>query len=72
RVRRGGRTVRTLREACLQPGSRALRVIWDARVKRRGRLRAARPGRYRVELLVRSDRKPVKRSRIVRVLRRRG
>jgi len=72
RVRRGGRTVRTLREACLQPGSRALRVTWDARVTRRGRLRAARPGRYRVELLVRSDRKPVKRSRIVRVLRRRG
>jgi hypothetical protein len=41
-------------------------------VKRRGKLRPARPGRYRVELLVRSDRRPVKRSRTVRVLRKRG
>ncbi len=70
-VRRGGRTVRTLRRACLQPGSRALRVGWNGRVKRKGKLRVARPGRYRVQLLVRSDRKPVKRSRVVRVLRKR-
>ncbi len=72
RVRRGGRTVRSLREACLQPGSRALRVTWNGRLRRKGKLRAARPGRYRIELLVRSDRRPVKRSRSVRVLRKRG
>ncbi len=71
-VRRRGRTVRTLRQACVQPGSRALRVAWNGRVMRKGRLRAARPGRYRIDLLVRSDRKPVKRSRTVRVLRKRG
>jgi len=71
-VRRRGRTVRTLRRACVQPGSRALRVVWNGRVKRKGRLRAARPGRYRIDVLVRSDRKPVKRSRTVRVLRKRG
>ena len=72
RVRRGGRTVRTLRHACLLPGSPALRVAWDGRVRRRGKLRAARPGRFRVDVLVRSDRKPVKRSRTVRVLGKRG
>jgi len=71
RVRRGKRVVRTLRRACLRPGSGGLRVAWDARVRRRGKLRAAAPGRYRIELRVLSDREPVKRSRTVRVLRKR-
>lgn len=71
RIRRGKRIVRTLRRACLQPGSKALRVTWDGRVKRRGRLRAARPGRYTVRLVLRSDRKAVRRTGRVRVLRRR-
>jgi hypothetical protein len=71
RVRRGGRAVRTLRRACLQPGSLGLRVKWDGRVRRRGRLRPARPGRAHIQVVVRSDRKPVKRNRSVRVLRKR-
>ncbi len=71
RVRRGGRTVRTLRRACSVPGRRDLRVAWNGKVSRRGRLRSARPGRYRVQLVVRSDRKPLRRGGGVRVLRRR-
>lgn len=71
RVRRGKRVVRTLRRVCLRPGSGGLRVAWDGRVTRAGKLRPARPGRYRIELRVLSDRKPVKRSRSVRVLRKR-
>ncbi len=71
RVRRRGKTVRVLRHACLSPGSKRLRVAWDARARSRGKLRAVRPGRYRVQVLVRSDRKTLARSATVRVLRRR-
>ena len=34
RVRRRGRTVRVLRDACLKPGRKLLRVAWDARARR--------------------------------------
>lgn len=71
-VRRNGKTLATLRDDCLAPGSRALRVAWGGRVRRAGRLRSVRPGRVQVRVLVRSDRKPVRRSGFVRVLRRRG
>lgn len=71
RVRRGGRTVRTLRRSCRRPGSSALNVAWDGRVGRPGRLRAGSPGRYSVQLTVRSDRKPVRRLGRVNLLRRR-
>jgi len=60
-VRRGGRVVRKLRSTCISRGRRAT-VRWDGRLRRRGKLRPARPGRYRVQLIVRSDRRPVKRS----------
>ncbi len=69
RVRRRGKTVRVLRDACLKPGSKRLRVAWDGRVRRRGKLRAARAGRYVVQLLVRSDRRTLRRAKRVRVLR---
>jgi hypothetical protein len=36
-------------------------------VLRRGKLRKAGPGRYRLQVLVRSDRKPVRRSRTLRL-----
>ena len=69
RVRRRGRTVRTLRRGCFAAG-RARAFTWDGRVRRRGRMRRARPGRYRVEVLVRSDRRPLRRARTL-LLRRR-
>jgi len=45
-VRRGGRVVRKLRSTCIPRGRRAT-VRWDGRLRRRGKLRPARPGRYR-------------------------
>jgi Calcineurin-like phosphoesterase len=68
RVRRRGKTVRTLRHACYSRG--ALSFSWDGRVPRRGRLRLVRRGRYRIEVQVRSDRRLLRRSRLVRVTRR--
>lgn len=67
RVKRRGRVVRTVRRGCIRAGQRARRFRWDGRVGRRGKLRPARPGRYRLQLLVRSDREPLRRARIVRV-----
>ena len=67
RVRRRGRTVRVLRDACLNQGSKRLRVAWDARARRRGKLRAVRPGRYRIQVYVRSDRRTIARGATVRV-----
>jgi hypothetical protein len=69
RVRRRGRTVRVLRDACLKQGSKRLRVVWDARARRRGRLRAVKAGRYRIQVFVRSDRKTIARGATVRVRR---
>lgn len=66
RIRRRGRVVRTLTHACLRHGNVA--VSWDARVRRGGRLRPARPGLYKVEVLVRSDRRPVRRFYRLRVV----
>jgi len=69
-IRRRGRTVRVLRSSCVtRPGTVTAR--WDGRLRRNGRLRAARAGRYRVQVTVRSDRRPVRRSAVVRVLRKR-
>jgi len=70
KIRRGGRTVRTLRASCI-PRGRRVAARWDARLRRQGRLRPARPGRYQVQVTVRSDRRPVRRSGFVRVLRKR-
>jgi Calcineurin-like phosphoesterase len=67
RVRRGKRVVRTLRHACVTSG--ALGVRWDGRVRRKGKLRKARPGRYRLQVRVSSDRKPVVRRHAVRIRR---
>ena len=69
RVRRRGRTVRVLRDACLKPGSKRLRVAWDGRARRRGKLRAVKAGRYRIQVFVRSDRKTIARGATVRVRR---
>ena len=65
RVRRRGRTVRTLKHACARAGR--LTVSWDGRIARRGRL--VRGGRYQIEAKVRSDRRTIRRARIVRVTR---
>ena len=71
RIRRKGRTVRVLRDSCLSPGSKLLTSRWDGRVTRRGKLRRAAAGRYRAQVLVRSDRKTVSRSATVVVRKRR-
>ena len=68
-MRRRGKTVRVLRDACLKPGSKRLRVAWDARARRRGKLRAVKAGRYRIQVYVRSDRKTIARGATVRVRR---
>lgn len=65
RVRRRGRAVRTLKHVCAKAGR--LTVLWDGRVRRRGRLVAS--GAYRIEAEVRSDRRTIRRSRTVRVTR---
>jgi hypothetical protein len=66
RVRRRGRTLRTLRRGCFRAG-RTLSFFWDGRLRRGGRLRRARRGRYRLEVRVRSDRPVLRRSRLVRL-----
>jgi len=71
RIRRKGRTVRVLRDSCLSPGSKLLTSRWDGRVTRRGKLRRAAAGRYRAQVLVRSDRKTVSRTATVVVRKRR-
>jgi Calcineurin-like phosphoesterase len=65
RVRKGGRTLRTLRHGCFRAGR--LSFFWDGRLRRRGKLLRARRGRYRIHLTVRSDRRPLRRSRLLRV-----
>ena len=66
RVRgKSGRVVRRIAHRCQRPGRRAFR--WDGRVSRGGHLADARPGRYLLEVVVRSDRRPVKRSQPVRI-----
>ena len=65
RVRRRGRTVRVLKHKCA--GAGRLAIIWDGRVRRRGRL--VRGGAYRLEVKVRSDRPTVRRVRDVIVTR---
>ena len=65
RVRRRGRTVLTLKHACVRAGR--LTVLWDGRLRRRGRL--IRSGRYQIEAKVRSDRRTIRRARILRVTR---
>lgn len=69
RVRRRGRTVRVLRDACLSRGSKRLRVVWDGRARRRGKLRAVKAGRYRIQVFVRSDRRTIARGVTIRVRR---
>ena len=65
RLRRRGRTVRTLKHVCARAGR--MTVLWDGRARRRGRL--VRSGRYQLEAKVRSDRRTIRRARIVRVSR---
>jgi len=67
-IRRAGRTVRTLSASCIPRGRRVI-ARWDGRVRRQGKLRPARPGRYQVQVTVRSDRPSVRRAGFVRVIR---
>ena len=60
RVKRRGRTIATLADQCVM---RNLRVRWNGR-DRKGR---ARHGRFRVRVVVKSDRKPVRRQRRIRI-----
>jgi len=57
RVVRGKRVVRVLARGCF-PAAKTLRFRWNGRL----RLRPAPPGRYRLQVIVRSDRRPVRRS----------
>ena len=66
-IRRNGRTVRELRSSCVTRAG-AVTTRWDGRLRRRGKLRPARTGRYRVLVTVRSDRRPLRRSAVVRVV----
>ncbi len=59
RVLRGSRELRVLSRRCRGTGSRPLSLTWDGRGVRRGR--------YRVELRIRSDRRPIVRRFAVRV-----
>jgi hypothetical protein len=65
RVRRRGRTVRTLRHRCSGPGT--VKARWNGKVRRGGRLRRARRGTYKLQVLVRSDRRPLRRAKRVRI-----
>ncbi len=66
RVRdRRGKVVREVAHRCARRGVHAFR--WDGRVARGDGLAEARPGRYRLELLVRSDRRPLLRAQSIRV-----
>ena len=60
RVKRRGRTVRTLADECV---ARSLKVRWNGRDDT-GR---ARHGRFQVKVAIKSDRKTIKRSRRIRV-----
>ena len=60
RVKRRGRTVATLADRCVV---RLLKVRWNGR-DRKGR---ARHGRFRVQVVVKSDRKPIRRQRRIRI-----
>jgi hypothetical protein len=66
RLRRRGRTLRTLRRGCF-PAGRTLSFFWDGRLRRGGKLRRAARGRYRLEIRVRSDRPALRRGRLVRL-----
>ena len=70
RAFKGRRPVRTLRNGCFAPG-RTHSFFWDGKVPNRAGRLVSRPGRYRVEVRVRSDRKPFVRRRTIRVLKRR-
>jgi Calcineurin-like phosphoesterase len=66
RVRRG-RRVRTLAATCADGGS--VRARWDGRIRsRRGRLVRAPRGLWRVEVIVRSDRRPLLRRFRLRLI----
>lgn len=69
-IRRRGRTVRKLRSSCISRAG-AVTTRWDGRLRRRGKLRPARAGRYRVLVTVRSDRRRLRRSALVSVVRKR-
>jgi hypothetical protein len=60
RVKRGRRTIATLADRCV---ASKLKVRWNGR-DRKGR---ARHGRFRVQVAVKSDRKPIVRRRRVRI-----
>jgi calcineurin-like phosphoesterase family protein len=60
RVKRRGHTVATLADQCVQ---RSLRVRWNGR----GKHGLVRHGRYRVKVAIKSDRKPIRRSRRIRI-----
>ena len=64
RLIRHGKTVKTLAEACHRDDGR-LKASWNGRLKGK----PAKPGRYRVQVIVRSDRPDVKRSFALRVRR---
>ena len=66
RVKRGKRTVRTILHDCVR-GSVTAR--WTGASGGAGSCAERRAGRYRLRVLVRSDRKPVARSRAVRLTR---
>ena len=66
RVRRG-RFIRTLAARCVEDGSVTAR--WNGRFRnRRGRVVRAPRGRYRVEVILRSDRKPGVRRFFIRLI----
>jgi hypothetical protein len=60
RVKRRGRTIAKLADRCV---TRSLKVRWDGR-DRKGR---ARQGRFRIKVAVKSDRKPIRRQRRIRI-----
>ncbi len=64
RIRRGGRTIRTLQRTCAGRGG-VMTVSWDGN----GRRRTAALGRYTVDVRVRSDRDPVVRRFTLRTRR---
>jgi hypothetical protein len=61
RVVKAGRVLRTLRNECAPAG--LLRARWDGKLGGR----AAAPGRYRLRVTIRSDRRPLMRGAFVRL-----